>query len=208
MDKRHADYDDAQVTPAESDPAVGRVGGVEDESFAREDGAEVRANAEREGAAQASGGTTHASGGAGHPRMILSVNDASADLAPGSPERELALNTDSTAFGSGAAADVTLAGLAALHAEVLRDERDEYRIFDRSGGGTTVDGAIADGTLLHTGDRVSMGEWTMSFYREEFADHGRPFGGRQGGELAVDDPQPEPVIDTDAPLASDTRTEA
>lgn len=39
---RTADHDPAHVTPAEDDEAVGRVGGVEDETFAREDGAEAR----------------------------------------------------------------------------------------------------------------------------------------------------------------------
>jgi len=47
MTERHAEYDDAEVTPAPEDDAVGRVGGVEDESFAQEDGAEVRAQADR-----------------------------------------------------------------------------------------------------------------------------------------------------------------
>jgi hypothetical protein len=30
----------------------------------------------------------------------------------------------------------------------------------------------------------------MAYYREEFADHGRPFGGRQGGEYAFQKQQP------------------
>ena len=42
MSETHADYDPAEVTPSEDDEAVGRVGGVEDETFSREDGAEAR----------------------------------------------------------------------------------------------------------------------------------------------------------------------
>ena len=30
----------------------------------------------------------------------------------------------------------------------------------------------------------------MSFYREEYADHGRPYGGRIGGEIGHQRPQP------------------
>ena len=30
----------------------------------------------------------------------------------------------------------------------------------------------------------------MSFYREEYADHGRPYGGRVGGEIGHQRPQP------------------
>jgi len=30
-----------------------------------------------------------------------------------------------------------------------------------------------------------VGDWTLTFMRDEYADHGRPFGGREGGEGAV-----------------------
>ena len=36
----------------------------------------------------------------------------------------------------------------------------------------------------------SSASWTMTFYREEYADHGRPYGGRVGGELGHQRPQP------------------
>ena len=32
--------------------------------------------------------------------------------------------------------------------------------------------------------------WILVFGREEFADHGRPYGGREGGEFDVQPPQP------------------
>ena len=48
-EKWHADYDKAEVTPPENSPAVGIVGGGEDDTFAREDGAEVRAAAAKRG---------------------------------------------------------------------------------------------------------------------------------------------------------------
>ena len=37
-----------------------------------------------------------------------------------------------------------------------------------------------------------MGSWRLAYFREEFADHGRPFGGRSGGEFAYQRPQVDP----------------
>ncbi len=42
---------------------------------------------------------------------------------------------------------------------------------------------------LHTGDRIELGSWTMSYFRDEHADHGRPFGGRSGGESFTEHPR-------------------
>ena len=53
-----------------------------------------------------------------------------------------------------------------------------------------VNGAPVDSSLLRTASRVQLGEWTMTFYREEYADHGRPYGGRVGGEIGHQRPQP------------------
>ena len=48
------------------------------------------------------------------------------------------------------------------------------------------------GRILRTGARIELGPWRMGFFREEFADHGRPYGGRVGGELARQKRQPGP----------------
>jgi hypothetical protein len=37
-----------------------------------------------------------------------------------------------------------------------------------------------------------LGDWTLSYFGEEFADHGIPFGGRHGGD-------PDPVLDEPRP---------
>ena len=55
---------------------------------------------------------------------------------------------------------------------------------------TRVNGAPVDGALLRTGTGVSLGRWYVSFFREEYADHGRPYGGRVGGEFAHQRSQP------------------
>ncbi len=129
--------------------------------------------------------TTHDVHGGGRPRLILSMGGLAAGNAR--PE-EFDLIPGVTTIGSGDGADLRLPGLAARHAEIRRDAEDEYVLVDLgSPQGTRLDGRPVTGTdaqALHTGDRVELGEWTFSYYREEFADHGRAGGGRSGGELS------------------------
>jgi hypothetical protein len=102
-----------------------------------------------------------------------------------------ALRDDVTTIGSAAGCDIRLPRLEPLHAEIRHDEDDEF-VLVRLGspGNTRVNGAPVDTARLRTASRVEVGGWTMSFYREEFADHGRPYGGRIGGELGRQRPQP------------------
>jgi hypothetical protein len=44
--------------------------------------------------------------------------------------------------------------------------------------------------ILRTGCRLEVGDWVLVFARDEHADHGRPYGGRIGGELGHQRPQP------------------
>ena len=61
---------------------------------------------------------------------------------------------------------------------------DEFVLVARSDTGSVrVNGAVVRRSLLRTAFRVRLGARTMSFYREEYADHGRPYGGRLGGEI-------------------------
>jgi hypothetical protein len=53
-----------------------------------------------------------------------------------------------------------------------------------------VNGRPVTEALLRTGARVDVGGHHLAFVREEYADHGRPFGGRIGGELGYQRPQP------------------
>lgn len=118
--------------------------------------------------------------GGGRPRLIFALGDTA---EAGSGQREFSLRRGITTIGSGADADLRLAGLDEQHAEIRRDEADEYVLVDLgSSVGSRVDGQTARGRALHTGDRIELGDWTLSYYREEFADHGRPDGGRQGGD--------------------------
>jgi pSer/pThr/pTyr-binding forkhead associated (FHA) protein len=130
--------------------------------------------------------TTHDPDGGGRPRLIFAMGDS----APaGAKQSEFDLVRGGvTVIGGGPDADLRLDGLDERHAEIRRDEHDEYLFVDLgSAGGSLVDGqpmAEQGGQSLHTGDRIKLGDYTMTFYREEFADHGRPDGGRQGGELS------------------------
>jgi hypothetical protein len=129
--------------------------------------------------------TTHDPAGGGHPRLVFASGGTAelASAAGGGVQREFRLLPGRTVIGSGAGCDLRLAGLADRHAEVRRDEADEY-VFVQLGppDGSRVNGQPVLEAVLHTGDRLELGEWGLSFARDEYADHGRPDGGRQGGE--------------------------
>lgn len=134
--------------------------------------------------------TTHDPRGGGHPRLIFAIGGE----APANTEqREFELLPGVTAIGSAADADLRLNGLGEHHAEIRRDPADEHIYVDLgTSAGSRVDGQPVTEQALHTGDRIELGNWTLSCSREEFADHGRPYGGRQGGEFSHQQPQDEP----------------
>ena len=133
--------------------------------------------------------TTHDPHGGGNPRMIMAHRP---HPGPDDRQRVFPLRDDVTTIGSAADCDIRLPRLEPLHAEIRHDADDEF-ILVRMGspGNTRVNGAPVDTARLRTATRVDVGGWTMSFYREEYADHGRPYGGRIGGELGHQRPQPE-----------------
>ncbi|MGI8578459.1 MAG: FHA domain-containing protein [Nocardioidaceae bacterium] len=137
--------------------------------------------------------TTHDPHGGGHPRLIFSRKSSTRHGSGHGVDDaafEFALLPGVTTIGSHPDANLSLPGLDDWHAEVRRDVDDEY-IYTHVGltGRSTVDGARVGEKSLHTGDRIGLGDWSMSFFREEFADHGRPFGGRQGGEFSHQESQ-------------------
>jgi hypothetical protein len=136
--------------------------------------------------------TTHGRPGSGRPRLILVQGGGVLVEEPGGPVVQVEFELqESTFIGSSTDADLVFEGLEPVHAEILRDEADEYVVHDRSGvSGISVDGARVQEKLLRTGDRLQVGDVCFSFFREEFADHGRPYGGRQGGEFSDQREQP------------------
>lgn len=120
--------------------------------------------------------TTHAAWGAGHPRLIVT----------GEAERYVhEINCDMTHIGSGADSDLLLPAADPLHAKILHDTTDEYVLIMVGAGATS----FGPNETLRTGAHFTAGPWQLIFIRDEFADHGRPYGGRRGGELAYQRPQ-------------------
>lgn len=134
--------------------------------------------------------TTHDPRRGGNPRLVLTTGN------PGLPDdgrTVFPLRGVETTIGSDPSCDIRLTGLEPLHAVVLHDDRDEFVVFDRSGDQSTLvnGGPILAGRVLRTGARLSVGAWSFAWRRAEYADHGRPFGGRVGGELGHQRSQPE-----------------
>lgn len=131
--------------------------------------------------------TTHASWGAGSPRLIISRDGR---------HHEEELHGRLITIGSGQDADIRVDGLDAVAAEIHHDDHDEFVLVPRVPGETNArlqpqeaaDGE--DGEVLRTGARFTLGDWTFVFTREEYADHGRPYGGREGGEGTAQPEQP------------------
>jgi hypothetical protein len=130
--------------------------------------------------------TTHYAPGGGRPRLIFVQDSARWD---GQVPREFVLGQERTTIGASADSDLQLPGLEELHAEILHDANDEYVLVPHG----AVTGSVGGGpAVLRTGARVQLGSWCLAFFREEYADHGRPFGGRNGGEFAYQRPQRNP----------------
>jgi hypothetical protein len=129
--------------------------------------------------------TTHDPSRGGGPRLVE---------VPG--EREVRSNhpvhwlqQEVTTIGSDPGCDVVLPGLSPRHAEVRHDDRDEFVVVALDAE-VRVHGEPVTEHLLRTGSRLDLGPRQLVFHREEYADHGRPYGGRIGGELGRQRPQP------------------
>lgn len=141
--------------------------------------------------------TTHAGYGEGHPRLKLA--SVHSDESPrGDEGEEYQLTAEHTLIGSGPEVDIHLDGLDTVHAEIRHTRQDEYVLLLHGVGetsfyaNTTLPGGEL-GYLLRTGYRFELGPHVLSFLRDEYADHGRPFGGRTGGEFShqqTQSPQP------------------
>lgn len=130
--------------------------------------------------------TTHYLPRSGRPRLIFVIGSKNWN---GQMPREFNLLPDVTTIGSGSEASLQLDGLNVLHAEIRHTADDEYVLYPigaLAGGSGLVEttGRKDGGQVLRTGTRIELGKWKMAYFREEFADHGRPHGGRVGGEMS------------------------
>lgn len=128
--------------------------------------------------------TTHDPARGGSPRLVL----AKENLLGGESQPAYRLGERVT-IGSDPAADICLPGLAPQHAVVEHDDRDEF-VVTSVDGPVRVHGQLVERQMLRTGTRVDLGGHRLVFFREEYADHGRPYGGRIGGEAGHQIPQP------------------
>lgn len=103
-----------------------------------------------------------------------------------------------TWIGSDPSCEIRLAGLAPRHARVVHDEEDEYVLLALDGS-VRVHGAPVTRQVLRTGARLDLAGHTLLYRREEYADHGRPYGGRIGGELGRQRRQPRRSRPTGGP---------
>ena len=133
-------------------------------------------------------GTTHGEWGSGNPHLRITGDDEE--------RMEFRLKADVVRIGSSDGCELRLDGTAPVHATITHDERDEY-VLELHGAGELSASPGVDAThggerteTLRTGFRFTMGPWTLVFAREEFADHGRPYGGRLGGEYSDQPLQP------------------
>ena len=131
--------------------------------------------------------TTHAGWGEGDPRLLVSSEE----------ERFVFhLTDDETSIGSSPQCSLTLAGIDPVHAVIHHNEDDEFSLELHGKGETNVNLATAEAEerrseeVLRTGAHFTAGPWRFVYTRDEYADHGRPFGGREGGELSDQPPQP------------------
>jgi len=129
--------------------------------------------------------TTHDPAFGGSPHLVVAQDS----YLPGERQSVYWLTKETTTLGSAEACDIRLVGLSGLHAVIVHDDHDEYvvRSVDRA---TRVNGGVVTEQILRTGSRLVVGRWTLAYSREEFADHGRPHGGRIGGEFGHQQPQP------------------
>ena len=128
--------------------------------------------------------TTHDPAGGGRPRLVVALGGIVMVEPDGSlKQAEFDLLRGVTRIGSSPSAMVRLPGLDVEQAEVVWDQFDEYVFVQLSSSiDSRINGERMGRHPLRTGDRVEMGDWTLTFIRDEYADHGRPYGGRQGGE--------------------------
>jgi len=128
-------------------------------------------------------GATHDPGRGGSPRLVL-VKDS---YFPGEGQPVYWLE-EGMRIGSRADCDIRLDGLEPVQASLEHDEADEW-VLVAEVGRTRVNGTATDRQVLRTGTRIEMGDHVLVYSRAEYADHGRPHGGRIGGEAGRQEPQ-------------------
>lgn len=130
--------------------------------------------------------TTHAEWGAGRPHLLVSREEG---------WFRYEITDELVRIGSSAENELQLTEIDPHHARITHDARDDYVLTMLGPGEMNANPHMTETTddhseILRTGARFTAGPWALVFVRDEFADHGRPYGGRQGGELSDQPSQP------------------
>lgn len=130
--------------------------------------------------------TTHYARGGGAPRLIF-VKDSQTwnGVAP----QVVPIPEEGLEIGNAPGAGLVLPGLDPVHARIVHNDVDEYVLVAVGRVGGSAGLRSGESATLRSGARIEVGQWRILFIREEYADHGRPFGGRNGGELSFQRPQ-------------------
>lgn len=143
--------------------------------------------------------TTHDPESGGRPRLFFAGSD---NPLPGEETYVFYLRAGGvTTIGSAAESHLLLDGIEHHQAEIRRNELDEYVLVATGSAPCRVNGRLVGrvngqpghSQYLRTGSRIDIGSWSMIYFRLEHADHGRPYGGRIGGEAGHQRPQGVPV---------------
>lgn len=125
--------------------------------------------------------TTHDPFQGGNPRLVLPVGP---HPRVGDHPTVFRLRDDVTTIGSDAGCDIRFPGLEGVHVEIRHNDEDDFVLTRVAAAGIVrVHGAATDLAVLRTGCLIDLGDCKLVFARDEYADHGRPYGGRIGGEL-------------------------
>ncbi len=133
--------------------------------------------------------TTHYARGGGRPRIIFVKDSESWD---GKAPKVVNVIEEVMEIGSAPGVGLELSGLEPVHARIVHNELDEYVLVAMGPVGGSAGMKPGSEYTLRSGARMELGDWRLVFFREEYADHGRPFGGRNGGELSFQKPQFNP----------------
>ncbi|GAA4364426.1 FHA domain-containing protein [Paeniglutamicibacter cryotolerans] len=133
--------------------------------------------------------TTHYARGGGRPRIIFVRDSESWD---GKAPKVMNVEAEVIEIGSSPDAGLVLPGLEPVHARIVHNDLDEYVLIANGPVGGSAGFRPGRDYTLRSGARIELGDWRLVFFREEYADHGRPFGGRNGGELSFQRPQLNP----------------
>ena len=134
--------------------------------------------------------TTHDPRGGGRPRLYFGLSEFP---QVGEEQRVEYVTQQRTTIGSAQDCDIVVDGLQPVHAVIERTADDEYVLTHVAASGTsTVAGLPAQASRLRTGAGILLDAVRLSYVRDEYADHGRPYGGRLGGEIGRQLPQRKP----------------